>query len=61
MFYVPLPSKNRAVVDDGREQMIEDNEPYSFMSRVVDAIWNFLTAVGLIAACGALGYWWGTT
>lgn len=41
--------------------MTEDNQPYSFLSRVMDAVWNFLTALGLIAACGVLGYWWGTT
>lgn len=41
--------------------MTEDNQPYSFLSRVMDAVWNFLTALGLIAACVVLGYWYGVS
>ena len=32
------------------------NEPYSIMSRIVDAIFNFLVSVGVVAFAGLLGY-----
>ncbi len=38
----------------------EDNEApsYSFAMRVVDVVFNFLTAVGVIAAAGVAGYFY---
>ena len=32
------------------------NQPYTFMSRVVDAIFNFLAAIGFIAFAAGCGY-----
>jgi hypothetical protein len=34
------------------------NEPYSTMSRIIDAVFNFLTAVGVIAFAGVVGYFY---
>lgn len=36
------------------------NRPYSVVSRVVDAVFNFLTALGVIAFAGIAGYLWAT-
>ena len=33
-----------------------DNPPYNMISRIVDVIFNFLTAVGVIAFAGICGY-----
>ena len=38
--------------------MTDDNEPYSLMSRIVDIVFNFFTAVGVIAFAGICGYLW---
>ena len=37
---------------------INENPPYSTISRIVDIIFNFLTAVGVIAFAGVCGYLW---
>lgn len=37
---------------------INYNQPYGFIQRVIDAIFNFLTAVGVIAFAGIVGYLW---
>ena len=34
------------------------NEPYSTIQRIVDVVFNFLTALGVIAFAGAAGYLW---
>jgi hypothetical protein len=34
------------------------NQPYSTVQRIVDIIFNFLTAVGVIAFAGFAGYMW---
>ena len=34
------------------------NEPYGFLSRLIDAIFNFLVALGVIAFAGIVGYLW---
>jgi hypothetical protein len=39
--------------------MIEDyNPPYTALQRIIDAIFNFLTTLGVIAAAGLAGYLW---
>ena len=38
--------------------MIEHNEPYSTISHIVDAIFNFLTAIGAVALAGICGYFY---
>ena len=37
---------------------LNDNQPYTLLSRIVDIIWNFFTAVGVIAAAGIAGYFY---
>ena len=34
------------------------NEPYSTISKITDAIFNFLTAIGAVAFAGICGYFW---
>ena len=34
------------------------NEPYSTMQRIIDAIVNFLVAIGAVAFAGIVGYFW---
>jgi hypothetical protein len=34
------------------------NEPYSTISRIVDAIFNLLTAIGAVAFAGICGYFY---
>jgi hypothetical protein len=38
--------------------MTDNNEPYTVLHRIVDAVFNFLTAVGVIAFAGIAGYLW---
>ena len=37
---------------------LNGNEPYTTVQRVIDVIFNFLTAVGVIAAAGIAGYFY---
>jgi hypothetical protein len=37
-------------------QMTDHNQPYTLLQKVVDVVFNFLTAVGVIAAAGIAGY-----
>ena len=34
------------------------NEPYTTIQRVIDAIVNFLVAIGAVAFAGICGYFW---
>ena len=34
------------------------NQPYTMINRVIDTIFNFLTAIGAVAFAGVLGYLW---
>jgi hypothetical protein len=34
------------------------NEPYTTVSRIVDAVFNFLTAIGAVAFAGICGYFY---
>ena len=36
--------------------MTDHNQPYTLLQKVVDVVFNFLTAVGVIAAAGIAGY-----
>ena len=44
---------------DVTESLYAESQPYSTMSKIVDAVWSFLTAVGLVAAFGIAGYFFG--
>ena len=35
---------------------LNDNQPYTTLQRVVDIVFNFLTAVGVITFAGIVGY-----
>lgn len=35
---------------------LSNNEPYTTLQRVVDIVFNFLTAVGVITFAGIVGY-----
>ena len=37
---------------------LDRNEPYTTMQRITDVIFNFLTAIGVVAFAGIVGYFW---
>ena len=39
-------------------ELCDCNQPYSMLSRIMDIVFNFLTADGVIAAAGIAGYIW---
>ena len=37
---------------------VNSNQPYTMINRVIDTIFNFLTAIGAVAFAGICGYFY---